>query len=200
MFFENVENAKIVAFWSNMIQNVVFLLQFFLKMPTRFFKFFSFDFDTFYFLIRKSDASWNYFCKINLFKVIQDRSNRSILLSNVIQNNIFRKQTFFEFRQKTLMHWTFFLIHAFRKSKENAKKMSFSRSNMIHEVTFWMQTFLNFWHVFKSLIRNLTRYIIFLNRMHCEVLNIKSCFLKEQEKGKNVVSRSNIFKYAFFEI
>ena len=155
------KTQKFSLLWGDMIQNVVFLLQFFLKMPTRFFKFIHSIFDSFYFIIWKSDASWNYLCKNKLFKVIQDRSNRSISLSNVIQNNIFRKQTFFEFRHKTLMHWNFFFNSCIPKKQGKCKKMSFSRSNMIHEVTFWMETFLNFWHVFKSLIRNLTRYIIF---------------------------------------
>ena len=100
-----------------------FYCSFFSKCRHVFFNFFHSFSDTFYFLIRKSDASWNCLCKNKLFK--QDRSNRSIFLSNVIQNKIFRKQTSSEFRHKTLMHWNFFLIHALRKSKENAKKCRF---------------------------------------------------------------------------
>ena len=133
--------------------------------------------------------------------MIQDRSNRSILLSNVIQNNIFRKQTFFEFRHKTLMHWTFFLIHAFRKSKENAKKKCrflgvtwfmkwpfecklFSTSDTFSRVWFEIWHVVNFfceiWRIVKFWTLNLA-------------------FRKCTKKAKKVVSRSNIFQYLFFE-
>ena len=199
-FSKKGKTQKLSLLWSNMIQNVFFYCSFFSKCRHFFKNFFHSIFDTFYFLIRKSDASWNCLCKNKLFKVIQDRSNRSILLSNVIQNKIFRKQTFFEFRHKTLMHWTFFFNSCIPKKQGKCKKMSFSRSNMIDKVTFWMQTFLNFWHVFKRLVRNLTPCLnFFRNLTHCVVLNIKSCFSKEHEKGKKCRFTYKRFSVRIFE-
>ena len=58
----------------------------------------------------------------------------------------------------------------------NWSNRSFSRTNVIQSVTFWMQTFLKFWHVFRRLIRNLTRCMSFFqNLTHCENMNSKFC-------------------------
>ena len=94
-FSKIVKTQKLSHLWSNLIQNVVSLLRFF-SIADTFFSIFYSIFDTFYVLIWKSDASWNCLFKNNLSKVIQKRSNRSFLLTNVIQNVIFRKQTFFQ--------------------------------------------------------------------------------------------------------
>ena len=69
-------------------------------------------------------------------------------------------------------------------------------SNMIQNVAFWMQTFFNFWHIFKRFIQNLTRCKILLqNLTHREFPKLKSCFLKKLEKCKqcrfDVVTYSN---------
>ena len=73
-------------------------------------------------------------------------------------------------------------IHAFRKAEKKQKLLLLLWSNVIQNVAFWMQKFFIFRHIFKRLVQNHTRCIIFFqNLTHREFPNLKSWFLKHEK-------------------
>ena len=88
----------------------------------------------------------------------------------------------------------------FFEKQGKCKKMSVSRSNTIHNVTFLMQTFFKFSHVSKRFIQYLTSCIGFLQNLTIvNFLTSNLGFRKSTKNAKYVVSRSNTFQNAFFE-
>ena len=80
------------------------------------------------------------------------------------------------------------------------QKMRFSRSTMIHNDSFLMQTFFNFWQISKRFIQCLTSCIGFSqNLTFVHFLTSNLAFRKSTKNAKYVVSRSNTFQNAFCE-